>query len=85
MIICLSLFIHAINFYTTDCVKQAFRKHQKAYKIQCSTPWHQSMLGNVSSLTWESCSNSEKKKQVALDSKFIRESLAYQTEFCQGA
>ena len=54
----------------------------------CTTPWHESMLGNKKyfkgNSTNKSCNEKEKQKLVRMDTSFIKHSLKSENAKCKG-
>ena len=76
-------------FFFEDCLRRAFKKYKydntKNYP-NCTTPWHQELLGirNYTEKDFEACNEKQKQKQVELDTIFMKDASTSQVNGCQG-
>ena len=81
--------IASSSFYFEECLRRAFREYtyDNRHKYpNCTTPWHQDLLGmrNYTEKDFAACNEKQKQKLVQLDTIFMKNASTSQIQGCQG-
>ena len=81
--------LQIIHFYFEECLRRAFRRYKYDNRQKypnCTTPWHQELLGDrkYTENDFEACNEKQKQKQVELDTVFMKDATTSRIKECRG-